>query len=103
MALGLAAWLVARLAVLPGAPGGANGFCRGCLAGSVLVAAGGQHSWALILGEVLQQTVRPLVVRRCNRCWDVVPRVGWGEQLTISTLGVSSALLVLSERARGGL
>jgi len=23
----------------------------------------------------LQQTVRPLVVRRRNRCWDVVPRV----------------------------
>ena len=63
----------------------------------------GQHSRALILVEVLQQTVRPLVVRGCNRCWDVVPRVGSGEHLTIRALVVSSALLVLSERARGGL
>jgi hypothetical protein len=54
---------------------GANGFCPGCLAGSVLVAAGGSALRALILGEVLQQTVRPLVVRRRDRCWDVVPRV----------------------------
>jgi hypothetical protein len=37
--------------------------------------------------------VRPLVVRRCDRCWDVVPRVVAGEHLTIRTLGVSSALL----------
>jgi hypothetical protein len=41
----------------------------------------------------LQQTVRPLVVRRCDRCWDVVPRVVAGEHLTIRTLDVSSALL----------
>jgi len=73
------------------------------LAGSVLVAAGGSALRALILVEVLQQTVRPLVVRGCNRCWDVVPRVGSGEHLTIRALVVSSALLVLSERARGGL
>ena len=45
--------------------------------------------------EVLQQTVRPLVVRRCNRCWDVVPRVV-GEHLTIRTLAVSSTLLKVS-------
>ena len=28
--------------------------------------------------------MRPLVVRRCNRCWDVVPRASFvGEHLTI--------------------
>jgi hypothetical protein len=58
---------------------------------------------ALILVEVLQQTVRPLVVRGCNRCWDVVPRVGSGEHLTIRTLAVSSALLVLSDTSSQGL
>ena len=47
--------------------------------------------------------MRPLVVRGCNRCWDVVPWVCSGEHLTIRTLAVSSALLVLSERARGRL
>jgi hypothetical protein len=33
----------------------------------------GQHlsDWPF---EVLRQTVRPLVVRRRNRCWDDVPR-----------------------------
>jgi hypothetical protein len=41
----------------------------------------------------LQQAVRPLVVRRCDCCWDVVPRVVVGEHLTIRTLDVSSALL----------
>ena len=63
----------------------------------------GQHCWALILGEVLQQIVRLLVVRRCDRCWDVVPRACFGEHLAIRTLAVSSALLVLSERAGGRL
>jgi hypothetical protein len=41
----------------------------------------------------LRQTVRPLVVRRRNRCWDDVPRFGCGEHLTIRSLAVSSTLL----------
>ena len=37
--------------------------------------------------------MRPLVVRRRNCCWDVVPWVVVGEHLTIRTLDVSSTLL----------
>ena len=50
----------------------------------------------------MQQTVRPLVVRRCNRCWDVVPRACSGEHLTIRTLALSSALLVCPNEHAGG-
>jgi hypothetical protein len=45
--------------------------------------------------------VRPLVVRGCNCCWDVVPRVAVGEHLPIRTRDVCSALLVLPEGTRG--
>lgn len=46
--------------------------------------------------------MRLLVVRRCNRCWDVVaPGIVAGEHLTIRTLDISSALLG-SGRARCG-
>jgi transposase len=43
--------------------------------------------------EVYAQTVRPLVVRRCNRCWDDVPLLLFGEHLTVRSLAVSSTLL----------
>jgi hypothetical protein len=33
--------------------------------------------------------VRPLVVRRCDRCWDVVPWACSGEHLPVRTLDVS--------------
>jgi hypothetical protein len=56
----------------------------------------GQHSWSLLLGEVLQQTVRPLVGRRCDRYWDVVVLVVAGEHLPIRALGVCSTVAVLS-------
>jgi prolyl oligopeptidase len=64
-----------RLFDLDGTPAGSNGFCRAASAGSVPVAASGSALSGLAL-EVLRQTVRPLVVRRRNRCWDDVPRRG---------------------------
>src|SRR3954467_7922798 len=51
----------------------------------------GQHSSDLTL-EVFRQTVRLLVVRRRNRCWDDVPCEVCGEHLTIRSPAVSSAL-----------
>lgn len=45
----------------------------------------------LFVGGSSGQTVRPLVVRRRNRCWDVVPRMLLsGEHLTIRTLDVQT-------------
>ena len=49
----------------------------------------GQHPRALLLGGVLQQTVRPLVVRRCNCYWDVLRRVVVGEHLWTVSAGSS--------------
>ena len=64
---------------------GVNRFCGSMYV--FLAITVGIIAW-LILGEVLQQTVRRLVVRRCNRCWDVVPRACSGEHLTIRALAV---------------
>jgi hypothetical protein len=54
-----------------------NGFHRAVLPGSVLVAAGGSTLSASDPVEVSRQTVRPLVVKRRNRCWDGVRRLVW--------------------------
>jgi hypothetical protein len=75
---------------------GVEPFCRAVSTGSVLVAAGGSALSGLAL-EVLRQTVRPLVVRRRNRCWDDVAPPGGGEHLTIRSPAVSSTLLTVSE------
>src|SRR4051812_6624107 len=51
--------------------------------------------------EVYRQTVRPLVVRRRNRYWDVVPRRG--EHWSIRSPAVSSVLLNPESRREGAL
>jgi hypothetical protein len=58
-----------------------------------MVGLAGQHSPDLTPYEVLRQTVRPLVARRPNHCWDDVPLSDLGEHWSMRSSAVSSALL----------